>query len=64
MEARRDEYSAIGATLPQLDDVRGWIEDKSGDVTRHDSILERLRVSRSECDAIILHARIKAGWIE
>jgi transcription termination/antitermination protein NusA len=45
------------------DDLYGWIENKSGNVTRHAGILERFTVSRSECDAMILHARIKAGWI-
>jgi transcription termination/antitermination protein NusA len=45
------------------DDLYGWIEDKSGTVIRHDGILERFFVSRSECEAMILHARIKAGWI-
>ena len=46
------------------DDLHGWIEDKSGNVTKREGILGHFRVSRSECDAIILHARIKAGWIE
>jgi N utilization substance protein A len=46
------------------EDLHGWIEDKSGNVIRHDGILERFNVSRSECEAMILHARIKAGWIE
>jgi transcription termination/antitermination protein NusA len=46
------------------DDLYGWTEDKAGDVTRHDGILCRFEVSRSECEAMILHARVKAGWIE
>ena len=46
------------------DDLHGWIEDKSGNVTRHVGILDHFAVSRSECDAIILHARFKAGWIK
>jgi len=45
------------------DDLHGWIEEKSGSVTRHAGILDRFAVSRSECDAIILHARLKAGWL-
>ena len=45
------------------DDLYEWIEHKSGNVARHDGILERFAVSRSECDTMILHARIKAGWI-
>jgi transcription termination/antitermination protein NusA len=45
------------------DDLCGWIEDKSGTVTRYEGVLHRFNVSRGECDAMILHARIKAGWI-
>jgi N utilization substance protein A len=45
------------------DDLCGWIEDTSGTLTRHEGILHRFSVSRGECDGIILHARIKAGWI-
>jgi transcription termination/antitermination protein NusA len=45
------------------DDLCGWIEDKSGMLTRHEGILHRFSVSRRECDAMILHARIRAGWI-
>jgi hypothetical protein len=39
MDAHRDEYSAIGATLPHVGDLHGSIEDKSGDVTRHGASL-------------------------
>jgi transcription termination/antitermination protein NusA len=45
------------------DNLHGWNEDQSGNVTRHSGILDRFAVSPSECDAIILHARVKAGWI-
>jgi len=45
------------------DDLHGWIEEKSGNFTRHPGILHRFAVSRSECDAIILYARFKAGWL-
>jgi transcription termination/antitermination protein NusA len=45
------------------DDLHGWAEETSGNVTKHAGILDRFAISRSECDAIILHARIKAGWI-
>ena len=43
------------------DDLYGWIEHSSGKIIRHEGILNRFKISRSECDAIILHARIKAG---
>jgi transcription termination/antitermination protein NusA len=46
------------------DDLHGWTEDKSGSVIRHDGILEHFKVSRTECEAMILYARIKARWIE
>jgi transcription termination/antitermination protein NusA len=46
------------------DDLCGWSEDKSGSSTKHEGILERFKVSRSKCDAMILHARIRAGWID
>ncbi len=45
------------------DDLCGWIEGTSGTLTRHEGILHRFNVSRGECDAMILHARMKAGWI-
>ena len=45
------------------DDLCGWIDDTSGTLTRHEGILHRFNVSRGECDAMVLHARIKAGWI-
>ena len=46
------------------DDLTGWSESKDGKTIRHAGILGRFRASRKECDAIILYARIKAGWIE
>jgi N utilization substance protein A len=46
------------------DDLHGWTEVESGNLIRHDGILEHFKVSRTECEAMILYARIKAGWIE
>jgi N utilization substance protein A len=45
------------------DDLFGWIEERFGSVTAHEGVLHRFNVSRAECDAMILRARIKAGWI-
>jgi hypothetical protein len=45
------------------DDLCGWVEYKSGSLTQHEGILRRFDVSRAECDALILHARAKVGWI-
>ena len=45
------------------DDLCGWTEDTSERLTRHEGVLHRFNVSRRECDAMILHARVEAGWI-
>jgi N utilization substance protein A len=46
------------------DDLVGWTEQSGTQITRHPGILGDLLLSRQECDAIILRARIRAGWIE
>jgi transcription termination/antitermination protein NusA len=46
------------------DDLLGWSERQGDEITIHPGILGDMDVSRQECDAIILHARIRAGWIE
>lgn len=46
------------------DDLFGWIEEEAGRVTRHKGILHRFWISRRECDAMIVQARISAGWIK
>jgi predicted flap endonuclease-1-like 5' DNA nuclease len=45
------------------DDLDGWSESKDGKTIRHEGILDRLGLSREDCEAIIMNARIKAGWI-
>jgi predicted flap endonuclease-1-like 5' DNA nuclease len=45
------------------DDLDGWSEFKDGKTIRHEGILDRLGLSRADCEAIIMNARIKAGWI-
>jgi len=45
------------------DDLDGWSESKDGNTIRHEGILDRLGLSREDCEAIIMNARIKAGWI-
>src|ERR1700737_294511 len=44
------------------DDLAGWSERKDGETTKHAGILEEL--SREEADALIMQARVKAGWIK
>jgi transcription termination/antitermination protein NusA len=46
------------------DDLHGWNEYRHGRNIRHEGILNSFRVSREDCDAMIIGARIKAGWIE
>jgi N utilization substance protein A len=46
------------------DDLIGWTEQSGGRVTTHRGILGETSLSRRECDAIILAARVRAGWIE
>jgi N utilization substance protein A len=46
------------------DDLDGWNEFKDGKAIRHTGILDRFRVSRQDCDAIIINARSKAGWFK
>ena len=46
------------------DDLDGWSESKAGKTIRHKGILDRFRVSRKDCEAMIRNARVKAGWIK
>ena len=45
------------------DDLIGWTERKDGESKREPGILEGHDVSREEAEAIIMQARLKAGWI-
>jgi N utilization substance protein A len=46
------------------DDLDGWSEFKDGKTIRHIGILDHFRVSRQDCEAIIINARTKAGWFK
>jgi transcription termination/antitermination protein NusA len=46
------------------DDLDGWNEFKDGKTVRHTGILDRFRVPRQDCEAIIINARTKAGWFK
>lgn len=46
------------------DDLVGWTERKGGEVTRHKGTFSELDVSRADAEAIIMAARVVAGWIE
>jgi transcription termination/antitermination protein NusA len=45
------------------DDLAGWTERKDGEVVRHAGALDGFELSREECEALIMQARVKAGWI-
>ena len=44
------------------DDLSGWSERKDGETVKHAGILED--VSREDAEALIMQARLKAGWIK
>jgi N utilization substance protein A len=45
------------------DDLAGFTERKDAETTRTPGILDGFELSREECEAIIMQARVKAGWI-
>src|SRR6202035_4405851 len=45
------------------DDLAGWTERKDGEAVRQAGILDGMDLSRDEAEALIMRARIKAGWI-
>ena len=46
------------------DDLVGYTERKDGEATRINGYLEGFEMSREDAEALILAARVKAGWIE
>ena len=46
------------------DDLAGWSERKDGEVTKHAGALEGFDLSREDIEALIMQARVKAGWIK
>jgi transcription termination/antitermination protein NusA len=46
------------------DDLVGWTERKEGgEPTRHAGILDSGEISRDDAEALIMQARVLAGWI-
>jgi transcription termination/antitermination protein NusA len=45
------------------DDLAGWTERKDGEAVRQAGVLDNFDVSREEAEAMIMQARLKAGWI-
>jgi N utilization substance protein A len=46
------------------DDLVGWTDGKGPEAVRHKGILDGFGTSRAEAEAMIMAARVKAGWIE
>jgi N utilization substance protein A len=51
----------FAGTIP--DDLVGWTERKDGETTRHAGALDSFDLSRADAEAMIMQARLKAGWI-
>ena len=45
------------------DDLIGWVERKDGEATRHAGALDGYDLSRADAEAMIMSARLKAGWV-
>jgi N utilization substance protein A len=45
------------------DDLTGWTERKDGEAKREPGFLDGLNVPRDEAEAMIMQARLKAGWV-
>ncbi len=45
------------------DDLVGWSERKDGETVREAGILDGFDLSREEAEAIVMQARLKAGWV-
>jgi len=45
------------------DDLVGWTERKDGESKREPGILDGIEISREDAEAMIMQARLKAGWI-
>ncbi|HMK70893.1 MAG TPA: transcription termination factor NusA, partial [Xanthobacteraceae bacterium] len=45
------------------DDLAGWTERKDGETVRETGILDGFDISREEAEALVMQARLKAGWV-
>jgi transcription termination/antitermination protein NusA len=45
------------------DDLAGWTERKDGEAVRQPGILDGFDLTREDAEALIMQARLKAGWI-
>src|SRR4051795_1049645 len=45
------------------DDLVGWTERKDGESKREPGYLDGIEISREDAEAMIMQARVKAGWV-
>jgi N utilization substance protein A len=45
------------------DDLAGWTERKDGEAVKHAGYLDGIEMSREDAEAMIMQARLIAGWI-
>ena len=46
------------------DDLIGWSERKGNETTKHAGFFDGIEMSREEAEALIMSARVQAGWVE
>ena len=46
------------------DDLRGWFETKNGERVREPGVLESFNLTPQQAEALIMEARVAAGWVE
>jgi N utilization substance protein A len=46
------------------DELAGWTEKQANETVRHKGVLDGFDMSRADAEAMIMTARVKAGWIE
>ena len=46
------------------DDLVGWTEGRGAEATRYAGYLDGFELSRTEAEAMVMDARVKAGWVE
>ena len=45
------------------DDLVGWSERKDGETKKFEGLFSKFEISRAEAEAMIVQARLSAGWI-
>ena len=46
------------------DDLVGWTDREDGVEKKHAGYLSEFAISREDADAIIMAARVRAGWVD